>query len=330
MKIVIPGGTGFLGQLLIKSFLSDSEKHELLVLSRGGRSKIAGGSVRVVPWDACTLGEWAREIDGADVVINMTGKSVKCLYTDKVLKILRDSRVLSTEAVGQAIKQAQNPPPLWIQMSSSAVYAHSFDKPNDEESGQIGEKPGVPRTWKKISELAQDWEKALHSFPTDKTRKVLARCGVVMGLKKGSAFDIFVKLSRWGLGGPIAGGKQMVTWMHEQDFVQSIKFLLKNDNISGPVNLCSPHPVSQEEFMKTLRETVGVKIGLPAPKWMIELSSYLIRIDSELSLKSRYVIPKVLSDNNFNFKFPDWPSAAKELFSRWKPAKSQSGGKRFF
>ena len=316
MKIVISGGTGFLGQLLINSFLSDSEKHELVVLSRGGRSKMNDSSIRLVPWNAHTLGEWAREIDGADVVINMTGKSVKCFYTDKILKILRDSRVLSTEVMGQAIKQAQKPPPLWIQMSTSAIYAHTFDAPNDEENGRIGEDPEIPIVWKRISELAQDWEKALYSFPTDKTRKVLIRCGVVMGLQKGSAFDIFLKLSRWGLGGTVASGKQMISWIHESDFVNSMRFLLKNESITGPVNLCAPHPISQEEFMKTLRDTVGMRFGLPVTKWMVELSSYVTRIDSELSLKSRYAIPKVLLDNQFNFQFPYWKDAAKDLFYR--------------
>ena len=321
MKIVIPGGTGFLGQLLVKSFLLDSEKHDLVILSRGGGGKIPDDSIRLVPWDPPTLGEWAREIDGADVVINMTGKSVKCFYTDKVLKTLRDSRVLSTEVVGQAIKQAQKPPPLWIQMSTSAIYAHTFDTPNDEENGRIGEAPEIPRVWKEISRLAQEWEKALYSFSTDQTRKVLVRCGVVMGLRKGSAFDIFVKLSRWGLGGTIASGKQMISWIHESDFVSSMRYLLENESITGPVNLCAPYPLPQEEFMKILRETMGVKFGLPATKWMVELSSYITRIDSELSLKSRYAVPKVLLDNKFHFQFPHWKEAAKDLFSKWKKIK---------
>ena len=313
MKIVIPGGTGFLGQLLVNSLLS--EDHEIVVFSRSGTHS---SQARLVPWDACTLGEWAREIDGADVVINLTGKSVKCLYTDKVLKILRDSRVNSTRVVGQAIKQAKKPPKVWIQMSTAAIYAHSFDTPNDEENGKIGEEPHIPAVWKKIVHLVQDWEEALFSLSTDQTRKVVVRCGVVMGLKEGSAFDIFLKLSRWGLGGTIASGKQMVSWVHETDFVTAIKFLMQNNTIKGPVNICSPYPVPQKEFMRILREEVGVKFSLPAPRWMIELSSYLIGIDSELSLKSRYVIPKVLSDNKYLFQFPQWEEAAKDLVAKWK------------
>ncbi len=318
MKIVIPGGTGFLGRLLVKAFLADSEKHELIVLSRSGGDGSLPHPTRLVPWNARTLGEWAKEVDGATAVINMTGKSVKCLYTDKVLKTLKDSRVLSTEVVGKAIQQSKNPPLVWIQMSTSSIYAHSLDTPNDEQTGKIGETADKPRTWKKISELVQDWEKAFNDSKTNKTRKVLARSAVVMGLSQKTAFDVFLKLSRLGLGGAIAGGKQMITWIHEADFVSSIKFLLENKNIAGPVNVCSPHPISQGEFMKILRETVGAKFGLPATKWMVELSSYITQIDSELPLKSRYAVPKVLLDNQFNFQFSQWKEAVEELFLRWK------------
>ena len=316
MKIVIPGGTGSLGRLLVESDFS--KKHDLVVLSRGGAQS---SQARMVPWNGCTLGEWAREIDGADVVINLSGQSVKCLYTEKKLKTLKNSRINPTQVIGQAIRQAQKPPALWIQMSSAAIYAHRFDAPNDEETGRIGESPDIPVVWKNIVQLVRDWEEALYAPQTEYTRKVAVRCGVVMDLNPGGAFDIFAKLSRLGLGGPIAGGKQMVSWVHKSDFVSAIDFILQNDAIKGPVNLCSPHPISQGEFMKTLRETIGVKFGLPSAKWMIELSSYFIGIDSELSLKSRYVIPKVLMDHKYSFQFPDWKKAAEDLYSQWKAKK---------
>ncbi|MDE0119785.1 MAG: DUF1731 domain-containing protein [Bdellovibrionales bacterium] len=322
MKIVIPGGTGSLGRLLAKSDLF--REHDLVVLSRGGRRS---NQVRMVPWDGQTLGEWAREMDGADIVINLSGQSVKCLYTDKNLKTLKDSRVKSTQVIGQAIRQAKKPPTLWIQMSSTAIYTHRFDAPNDEESGQIGESPNIPVVWKHIVQLVKDWEEALYSSQTDHTRKIAIRSGVVMDLTPGGAFDIFLKLSRFGLGGNIAGGKQMVSWIHKSDFINAIHFLIQNNTITGPVNMCSPYPVSQGEFMKTLRKTVGAKWGLPATKWMIELSSYFIGIDSELSLKSRYVIPKVLMDKQYSFLFPEWSSAAKDLYAQWKVKKDHDSHK---
>ena len=320
MKIIIPGGTGFLGQSLIASYLS--EKYEFVVLSRNGTT--SRQQARLVPWDACTLGEWAREIDGAYAVINMTGRNIKCIYTDKNLKTLKDSRVNSTKVIGQAIKQAQNPPPIWIQMSALGVYKHRFDAPNNEKEGIIGEDAQTPITWKKIVNLVQDWEEALYEAQTDNTRKVAARCGVVMGLNPGGVFDIFIKLCRWGLGGPIAGGQQMVSWLHISDFINSIKFLLENNQIQGPVNLCTPKAISQAKLMKTLRQTVGAKFGLPAPKWAIELSAYITGIDSELVLKSRYVKPQVLIDNQFPFQYPNWLETAQDLYSNWRKLKKNT------
>ena len=317
MKIVIPGGTGFLGQSLITSPLF--EKYEFVVLSRNGTASVP--RARLVPWDACTLGEWAKEINGAHAVINMTGRNIKCIYTDKNLKVLKDSRVHSTKVIGQAIKQVQEPPPIWIQMSAAGIYKHRFDAPNDEKEGLIGEDPQAPASWKKIVNLVQEWEEALQESQTDNTRKVAARCGVVMGSNPGGVFDIFTKLCRWGLGGSTAGGRQMISWLHISDFINSIKFLLENDQIQGPVNLCVPQAISQEEIMKTLRQTVGAKFGLPAPKWAIEISSYITGIDSELTLKSRYVKPQVLLDHRFSFQYPDWPAAAADLFSKWKKNK---------
>ena len=315
MKIVLAGGRGFLGQELIKAFAKDSvQKHDLVVLSRGGS---LSGPARLVPWNARTLSEWAREVDGADVIINLTGQSVKCLYTDKNLGALRDSRILSTQVMGQAIRQAQNPPSLWIQMSTASIYTHSFKHPHDEETGQIGEPENIPIVWRKISRLVQDWEQACHSSQVEvTTRKVLVRSGVVMGLNKGGAFDIFLNLSRFGLGGPVAGGKQMVSWIHSEDFVKAIRFLIDNKEIRGPVNVCSPEPLPQAVLMKTLRSAVGVKWGLPATKWMVTIFSYLTGIDSELSLKSRYVMPKVLTDKGFSFSFPHWREAVADLLDR--------------
>ncbi len=320
MKIVLAGGRGFLGQELVKSFAKDSaQKHDLVVLSRGGS---LSGPARLVPWNARTLSEWAREVDGADVIINLTGQSVKCLYTDKNLKALRDSRILSTQVIGQAIRQAQKPPALWIQMSTASIYAHSFDRPQDEETGQTGETEDTPITWKKIARLAEDWEQASLSSQVSATRKVLIRSGVVMGLNKGGAFDIFLNLSRFGLGGPVAGGRQMVSWIHSADFVRAIRFLMNDKAIEGPVNVCSPYPLPQAELMKILRESVGMKWGLPATKWMVQLSAYLTGIDPELSLKSRYAVPKVLLKSGFSFSFPKWQEAQADLVDRWRKNRS--------
>ena len=307
MKIVLAGGTGFLGGLLAASFLSKG--YEVVIL---GRRPNFVASARYVPWSGFCLGKWAEEIDGADVVINLAGKNVKCRYTDKNLKEIRDSRVLSTKVIGEAVKQAVQPPSLWIQMSSAAIYAHSLTEPHNEETGKIGLNEPHP-VWIKIVQLVQDWEQALYSSETADTRKTVIRSGVVMGLNPGGAFDIFSKLARLGLGGSVAGGRQMISWIHQWDFVEAIHFLIEKKEICGPVNLCSPYPVSQGEFMKILRKNLGVKLALPAPAWAVKLSAYIIGVDSELSLKSRYALPQVLLNHQFLFKYPKWDQAVKEL-----------------
>ena len=318
MKIVIPGGTGLLGQLLTRSFIQ--KKYQVVVLSRRGDNSSEG---ELVPWDACTLGEWAQKINGADAVINMTGKNIKCLYTDKNLKTLRNSRINSTRVIGQAIKQAKTPPPIWIQMSAAGIYTHSLSTPQDEEIGKIGEDPCRPDSWKKIVRLVQDWEEALFSSETPQTRKVAVRAGIIMSAQNNSAFSKLTQLCRFGLGGTIGKGKQMNSWLHESDFVNGIHFLLENSNLEGPVNFCSPHPVSQTEMMQTLRKITGAGFGIPATNWMVELSSYITQIDPELILKSRYVIPKVLQDHHFSFEFPRWEQAAKDLYTKWMKKKKK-------
>ena len=313
MKIVIPGGSGFLGELLTRSFLSNS--HEVLILGRKKPLYLLS-KARYMKWDAVHLGDWKKEIDGADVVINLAGMSIQCFFNQKNLEELRNSRILSTQVLGQAIEQSQKPPPLWLQLSSVGIYSHRLDAPNDEARGKIGSEP-YP-IWEKISQLIQDWEKTLWSSNTSRTRKVAVRCAMVMDIHKRSAFRVFLKLCKWGLGGSVGGGKQMLSWIHGEDFVRAMEFLMDKASISGPVNLSSPHPVSQKEFMQTMREVLGIKIGFPAPRWMVVLSSYITRIDSELILKSRYAFPKVLRDHQFTFRFPHCKKAMENLYSSLK------------
>ena len=309
MKIVIPGGTGFLGEQLMQAFLA--EGHEVVVLGRRAAYSLLPPA-RYVQWDAVNSGDWSKEIDGADVVVNVTGKSVKCFYDQKTLEVLRNSRILSTKAVGRAIEQSKKPPSVWLQFSAVGIYSHRFDAPpHDEATGKTGSEP-YP-VWTAISQLVKDWEKAAHEAKTPHTRKVIVRCGVVMASHKKSAFHVLLTLSKWGLGGSIAGGKHMWSWIHKDDFVKGIRFLIKEPSITGPVNLTAPHPVPQKELMHIIRKALGVRFGLPAAQWMVVLSSYITRIDSEMILKSRYVVPKVLLDKKFSFRFPHWADAVKDL-----------------
>ncbi|HTL52223.1 MAG TPA: TIGR01777 family oxidoreductase [Planctomycetota bacterium] len=322
MKIVIPGGTGQVGQLLARAFVARGDT--VTVISRPHAAKYPHTSllppaVRQVSWDGRTVEEWAREIDGADAVINLAGRSVNCRYTPENLKQMMDSRIDSTRAVGVAIAQAKHPPKVWLQMSTATIYSHRFDAPNDEASGQIGgSEPDAPAYWKYSIDIAQAWESTQAEAATSGTRKVALRSAMVMSADRGGIFDVLVGLTRKGLGGAIAGGRQYMSWIHERDFVAAVTFLLTRENISGPVNLVAPEPLPQREFMAILRQALGVRVGLPATAWMVKLGAIFMRTDAELVLKSRRVVPGRLLAADFDFAFPHWPAAAADLVARWR------------
>lgn len=314
MKIVIPGGTGQVGNVLSRAFLAQG--HEVVVLSRGSE-----GVARTVRWDGRTVSAWASELDGADAVINLAGRSVNCRYTPENLQEMKDSRVDSTRVVGQAIAQARRPPRVWLQMSTATLYSHRFDAPNDEVTGQIGgNEPDAPGYWRLSIDIAKAWEKTQQQASTPGTRKVALRTSMVMSPDPGGVFDVLLRLVRWRLGGSAAGGRQFMSWIHDQDFVRAVQFLIEREDFDGPVNLAAPHPLPQHEFMAELRAVWGVKLGLPAAKWMLEVGAFFLRTDTELLLKSRRVASRRLLEAGFVFNFPEWPSAARDLVERWKAA----------
>ena len=310
MKLVLAGGAGHLGQLLSRELGQDG--HQIVVLSRSGTG--TGGNVY---WDGRTLGAWAAELDGADVVINLAGRSVNCRYTRAHLQEMMDSRVESTRVVGRAIEQATQPPRLWVQMSTATIYAHRFDAPNDETTGHMGgNESHVPRYWRASVQIAKAWERALQEANIPQTRRVALRCAIVMVPEAGGAFDVLSRLTRRGLGGSVGGGRQFVSWLHDRDFVRAVQFVLHWDGVEGPINLASPHPLPQGEFMAALRSAWGVRVGLPATRWMAEVGALFLRTETELVLKSRRVVPGRLMEDGFAFEFPEWPAAARELVAR--------------
>ena len=316
MKLILPGGSGQVGTLLARAFSADG--HEVVVLSRSPSSETAW---RTVQWDGETGGGWAAELDGADVVINLAGRSVNCRYTDENRRQIKQSRLLSTKAVGGAILRAKNPPPVWLQMSTATIYAHRYDAPNDEATGILGgDEPDAPDTWAFSIDVAKSWEAAAEAFELPATRLVLLRAAMVMTPDAGGVFDTLLTLVRRGLGGPVAGGGQFVSWVHGQDFVAAVRFLIEQDDLSGPVNLAAPHPLPYRDFMGSLRAAWGAKIGLPATAWMLEVAAFFLRTESELVLKSRRVVPGKLLGAGFKFQYPDWSSAAGELCERVRRA----------
>lgn len=305
MKILIPGGSGQIGALLKRAFVSTGD--EVVVLSR----KASDESKR---WDGKSLGNWTKHVDDADVVINLAGRTVNCRYTEENLRQMMDSRVDSTRVVGEAIAKSESPPKVWLQMSTATIYSHRFDAANDEAAGIIGgNESDAPAYWARSIDIAKAWELELDQADTPRTRKVALRTAMVMSPDKDGVFDVLCGLTRKWLGGRIASGKQYVSWIHEHDFVNAIRFLIENETINGPVNLASPGPLPQAEFQALLRRALGVRIGLPAMKWMAELGAVFMKTDTELILKSRRVVPGRLLDAGFEFRFPRWHQAARDL-----------------
>ncbi|MFI9161364.1 TIGR01777 family oxidoreductase [Kitasatospora aureofaciens] len=309
MKIVIPGGSGALGTLLDRSLTAAG--HQVVVLSR----RPAGP--RQVGWDGRSPGAWTAEIDGSDAVVNLAGRSVNCRYTPENRRAMMDSRVHSTRAVGRAIADARRPPAVWLQMSTATVYAHRHDAPNDELTGRIGGgEPDAPASWRYSIDIARAWEDAQAQADTPHTRRLALRTAVVLGPERGGAFDSLSWLARLGVGGPIAGGAQYVSWIHDRDFARAVEFLIEHEELSGPVNLAAPDPLPQRVFMRELRAGWGMPLALPAARWMTELGAFALRSESELLLKSRRVVPTRLLEAGFAFAYPHWPQAARNLVRR--------------
>ena len=311
MKIVIPGGSGHVGTLLARALASRGD--DVVVVSREPRS----APWRVAQWDGRTVGEWADELDGADVVINLAGRSVNCRYTPAHRAEIMDSRVESTRAVGTAIANSRTPPRVWLQASTATIYAHRYDAPNDEASGVIGgSEPNVPDTWRFSIDVARAWEAALDEANVPGTRKVALRSAIIMSPEDGGAFATLMELVGRGLGGRAGDGLQYVSWIHDSDFVRAVLWIIAHDGLAGVVNVSSPNPLPQEDFMRTLRRAAGVRVGLPALKWMLEFGAMVMGTETELILKSRRVVPARLLESGFAFTYPEWPGAALDLVRR--------------
>jgi len=263
------------------------------------------------------VGAWASELDGADVVINLAGRSVNCRYTAENRREILASRVDSTRAVGQAIARCARPPGVWLQGSTATIYAHRFDAANDEATGIIGgREPDAPASWRYSIDVAQAWERAAHESVTSRTRLVLLRAAMVMSPDRGGIFATLLRLARLGLGGPVAGGRQFVSWIHERDFTRAIYWLIEHDALRGAVNLAAPEPLPYRDFMRELRRAAHMPIALPATRWMLALGAWALRTEPELVLKSRRVLPRRLQESGFEFSYPRWHDAARELVAR--------------
>jgi uncharacterized protein (TIGR01777 family) len=320
MKIIVAGGTGQVGRVLTRAFRDSGT--EVVVLSRQEKPG-------VVFWDGKSPGAWQRELSGADAVINLAGRSVNCRYHTRNRREILESRVNSVRALGTALANVENPPPVWLQASTATIYAHRFDQPNDERNGIIGgSEKDAPDTWRFSIDVAQAWETAVaDAGPLPRTRIVVMRSAMIMSPDRGGIFAHLLGVVRFGLGGATDSGQQYMSWIHESDFVRAVRFLIENENLSGAVNICSPNPLPNSEFMHELRRAWGMKFGLPVRKWMLEIGTFLMRSESELILKSRRVVPRRLLDSGFQFQFPTWQAAAVDLCRRYRETKKKPGSR---
>ena len=300
-NLIIAAGTGFLGNVLIQHFKNKFE--EIIALTRGKSE--TKNRIKYVNWDAKSFSGWEKELENADLVINLAGKSVDCRYTKKNKAEILASRIDSTKILNEAILQCKNPPKHFINSSTATIYRHSEDKEMDEYSGEIGNDFSM--------NVAKSWEEIFYEVETPKTLKTAIRTSIVLG-KNGGAFIPLKKLTQFGFGGKNGDGKQFVSWIHEKDFARAIEFIIEKE-LSGSINVVSTKPIRNEEFMKKLQKAIGIPFGLPIPKSLLEFGAKIIKTETELVLKSRNVIPKRLTENGFEFEFAELDKTFKNLIS---------------
>lgn len=292
-KIVIAGGTGFVGKYLTEQFCNLG--YEVLVISRQEQS---------IKWND-TKGI-INALENSVMLINLAGKSVDCRYNKKNKEEILKSRTETTKALGEAILKCNNPPELWINSSTATIYRHAEDRPMTESTGEIGKGFSV--------DVATNWENALFSFQLTKTRQVALRMAIVLG-KNGGVMKPFINLVRFGLGGKQGNGNQMFSWIHIEDLLSIILFLQSHKDLKGVFNCSSPNPIDNKTLMKTLRQTMNVKIGLPSPSWLLKIGAVIIKTETELILKSRWVVPEKLLQVGYTFKYPTIDSALNNILN---------------
>jgi uncharacterized protein (TIGR01777 family) len=306
-KLILPGGSGFLGHLLAEWF--GSRGWQVVVLSRRAGEIVP--HARVVPWDGATRGPWCHELEGATAVVNLAGLSVNCRYNARNRRAIMESRIDSTRVLGAAIAACEHAPQVWLNSSTATIYKHSLEQAMDETSGIIAGTPAVKDVFS--VEVAQAWERAAMAVATPATRRVLLRTAMVFSNRAGTVYRVLRRLTRLGLGGAMGDGRQYVSWIHETDFCRAIEWLIAHDEFSGVVNLAAPEPLTNREMMRHMRRVCHMPCGLPASRAMLEIGAAVLRTETELVLKSRRVVPSRLQAAGFEFCFADLGNAVDEL-----------------
>jgi uncharacterized protein (TIGR01777 family) len=300
MRIVIAGGSGFCGRLLAASLTGEGD--EVTILSRHDPHT---PGCRYIGWDGSSESAWIEALEDADALINLCGRSVNCRYTADHCAEIYASRLDPTRIAGEAIRRCVRLPRVWLNASSATIYRHAEDREMDEIIGELGKGFSV--------DVCRRWERELFREELPGVRRVAMRSAMVFAALPGGAWDGYAQLVRMGLGGSIAGGRQYVSWIHAEDFCRAVSWLLRHDEISGPVNLAAPAPLSNCDFMRALRKAMRAPIGFPTAHWMISLGTCLMKTEAELVLKSRRVVPRKLLASGFEFNYTSWMDAANAI-----------------
>lgn len=310
-KIILAGGSGFMGAGLANYF---GEENDIVILTRHsnntnnafGYTATPGKRVSYVHWDGQTLTGWEKALEGADLLINLAGKSVNCRYTEANKKAIIDSRIAPTLALARAVQGLQQPPSLWINAASATIYRDARDKPQDEFTGELGNSFS--------EEVCKTWEGTFNALQLPATRKALLRTAIALG--PGNALIPLLNLVKFGLGGPQGDGQQLVSWVHMTDICRMVDWLYENPLLSGAFNCSAPHPVTNQEFMRMLRKATGHLFGLPSPALLLQMGAILIGTETELILKSRWVLPARALQAGFSFHYPDLLPALQQIVSQ--------------
>jgi uncharacterized protein (TIGR01777 family) len=321
--IVIFGANGFLGRYLTRHFARNGKEVVAIARSRTGWS----GDGMFLEWDGKTPGPWALALEGAEAVINLAGYGVNCRYTAENRELIKRSRMDATRAIGRAIAGCKTPPKTWLNASTATWYRHAEDRPQNDWLGE----PGGGFS----CEVAQAWEDAFFdaAVPAE-TRKAALRIGMVLANEDATVYDVLRKLTARGLGGTMGGGSQRVSWIHMEDFLRAVDFLIADPFLDGAVNVTAPDFPTNREWMRVFREAVGMPLGLPATKWMLEIGARLMGTETELVLKSRWVDSVRLRDAGFRWRWSRVADAVTDLEHRrgldgfFRTASGRSSGAR--
>ena len=299
-RVVLAGGSGFLGRALAIELLA--RDYKVVVLTRAPRKQADG--VKEVLWDGKSAGEWIQFLDGAEAVVNLAGRNIKCRYTPENLRELTASRVDSVLAIGAAMGRVTRPPRVWVQAGAIGFYGDPKDRLCDENS---------PAGSDTLAGICQPWEAAFNSAPAPKTRKLLLRIGFVLG-SDGGALPVLAGLTRWFLGGTVGSGGQYISWIHVGDLSRMFIEAIERDELAGTFNAVAPNPVSNREFMRELRRALHRPWSPPAPEWAVKLGSRLMGTEPSLALAGCRAAPKRFLEADFQFKFAELRPALKDLY----------------